>query len=82
MKSYTNCSNAGDININLTNLLSSKVCLSTSNDHINNLKDYGEFAEENKQDDSSHSRHGDTQPHDVTSWSELQKKTHLIFSSS
>ena len=32
------------------------------------------LAEENKQDDSSHSQHDDTQPNHVTSWSELQKR--------
>ena len=81
MKSYSNCSNAGEINIDLPNLYFSKLCLSPSNDHINNLKDYGNFAEENKQYDSSHSQHDDTQPNHVTSWSELQKtKTHRVFS--
>ena len=51
MKSYSNCSNAGEINIDLPNLFSSKLCLSPSNDHINNLQGYGDFAEENKQYD-------------------------------
>ena len=37
------------------------MCLSPSNHHVNNLKDYGDFAEENKQYDSSHSQHDDTQ---------------------
>ena len=69
MKSYSNCSNAGEINIVLPNLFCSKLCLSPSNDHINNLKDCGDFAEENKQYDRSDSQHGDTQPNDVTSWS-------------
>ena len=83
MKSYSNCYNAGEINIDLPNLFNSKLCLSLSNHHINNLKDYGNFAEENKQYDSSDSKEINTQPHDVTSWSELEKKkTHLIFSSS
>ena len=83
MKSYSNCSNAGEINIELTNLFSSKLCLSPSNDHINNRKDYGDSAEENKQYDSSHSQHDDTQPNDVTSWSELEeKKIDWVFSSS
>ena len=45
-----------------------------SNDNINNLKDYGDFAEENKQYDSSDSQHDDTQPNHVTSWSELHKR--------
>ena len=49
MKSYSNCSNAGEINADLANLFWSKLCLSPSNDHINNLEDYGDFAEENKQ---------------------------------
>ena len=49
MKSCLNCSNAGYINIDLPDLFISKLCLSPSNDHINNLKDYGDFAEENKQ---------------------------------
>ena len=74
MKSYSNCSNAGEINIELPNLFWSKLCLSPSNDNINNLKDYGDFAEENKQYDSSDSQHDDTQPKDVTSWSELEKE--------
>ena len=84
MKSYSNCSNPREININLTYLFSLKLSLSPSNHNINNLKDYGDFAEENKQYDSSHSQHDDTQPNKVTSYSELQqqKKTHLIFSSS
>ena len=69
MKSYSNCSNAGEINIDLPNLFCSMLCLSPSNDHINNLKGYGDFAEENKQYDSSHSQHDDTQLNDVTSWS-------------
>ena len=69
MKSYSNCSNAGEINIDLPNLFCAKLCLSPSNDHINNLKDYGDFAEENKQSDSSHSQHDDTQPNDITSCS-------------
>ena len=69
MKSYSNCSNAGEINVDLPNLFCSKLCLSPSNQHINNLKDYGNFAEENKQYDSSDSQHDDTQPNDVTSWS-------------
>ena len=43
MKSYSNWSNAGEINIDLPYLFSSKLCLSPSNDHINNLKDYREF---------------------------------------
>ena len=50
------------------------MCFSPSNDHINNLKDYADFAEENKQFDSSHSQHDHTQPNDVTSWSELLKR--------
>ena len=74
MKSFSNCSNEGEINIDLPDLFSSKLCLSPSNDHIKNLKDYGDFAEDNKQDDSSESQHDDTQPNDVTSWSELQKR--------
>ena len=72
MKSYSNCSSAGEINIDLPHLFCSKLCLSPSNDHINNFKDYGDFAEENKQYESSHSQHDDTQPNDVTSWSELE----------
>ena len=82
MKPYSNFSNTGEINIDLSNLFISMLCLSSSNDHINNLKDYRDFAEENKQYDSSHSQHEITQPKDDTSWSELEKKTHLIFSSS
>ena len=74
MKSFSNCSNAGELNIDLPNLFISKLCLSPSNDHINNLKDYGDFAEQNKQYDRSHSQHDDTQPNDVTSWSELETR--------
>ena len=70
MKQCSNCSNAREINIDLPNLFNSRLCLSLSNHHINNLKDYGDFAEENKQDDSSDSQHDDTQSNDVTSWSE------------
>ena len=51
-----------------------KLRLSPSNDNINSLKDYGDFAEENKQYDSSDSQHGDTQPNHATSQSELQKE--------
>ena len=69
MKSCSNCSNAIEISIDLPNLFSSKLCLSPSNDHINSLKGYGDFAEENKQDDSSDSQHNHTLPNDVTSWS-------------
>ena len=39
------------------NLFSSKLCLAPSNNHLNNLKDYRDFAEENKQYDSSESQH-------------------------
>ena len=60
MKSFSNCSNAGELNIDLSNLFCSKLCLSPSNDHINSLKDYGNFAEENKQCDSRDSQHYDT----------------------
>ena len=73
MKSCSNCSNAGEINIDLSNLFWSKLCLSPSNHHISNLEDYGDFVEDNKQYDSSHSQHDDTQPEDVTSWSELEE---------
>ena len=80
MKSYSNCSNAGDINIDLPNFFWSKLCLTPSNDHINSLKDYGDFAEENKQYDSSDSQNDDTQPNHVSSWSELEKEdsSHLF----
>ena len=81
MKSYSNCSNAGEINIDLLYLFCSKLCLTTINDHISNLKDYGDFAEENKQYDSV-----------IVNMMTLSlmmlqvgvslKKTHLIFSSS
>ena len=74
MKSYSNCSNAAEINIGLPNLFCSKLCLFPSNDHINNLKDYADFAEESKQYDSSRSQHDDTQPNHVTSWSEFAKR--------
>ena len=60
MKSYSNYSNAGEINIDIHILFSSKLSLSPSNDNINNLKDYGNFAEENKQYDSSDSEHDHT----------------------
>ena len=74
MKSYLNCSNARYINIDLPDLFISKLCLSPSNHHINNIKDYGDFAEVTKQYDSSDSQHDDTQPNDVTSWNELYKR--------
>ena len=41
IKSYPNCFNAGEINIDLSKLFSNKLCLSLSSDHINSLKDYG-----------------------------------------
>ena len=83
MKSYLKCSNAGDLNVDLPNLFCSKLCLSPSNDHKNNFKDYGDFAEEHKEYDSSYSQGDDTQSNDVTSWSELQKRRpHRVFSSS
>ena len=44
MKSYSNCSNTGETNIDLPNLFSSKLCLSPSNHHINNFKDHEDFA--------------------------------------
>ena len=50
------------------------MCLSPSNDHINNLKDYADFAVENKQYHSSLSQHDDTQSNHVTSWSEFEKR--------
>ena len=68
MKPYSNCSNAGEINIDLPNLFCSKLCLSLNNKHINNFKDHGDFSEENKHDDSSDSKDDDIQPNDVTSW--------------
>ena len=74
MKSCSSCSNAGEININLSNLFWSKLCLSPSNHHKNNLKGYGDFAEENKQYDSSDTQNDHTQPNHITSWSELQKR--------
>ena len=74
MKSYSNCSNAIEISIDLPNLFCSNLCLSPSNDHRNNLQGYGDFAEENKQHNSSHSQHDHTQPNHVTSWSQLKKK--------
>ena len=42
-KSYSNCSNAEEKNIDLPNLFCSNLCLSPSNDNINNLKDNGDF---------------------------------------
>ena len=66
MKSYSNCSNAGEINIDLPNLFSLKQCLFPSSDNINNLKDDRDFAEKNKQYDSSDSQDDDTQPNHVT----------------
>ena len=74
MKSYSNCPNAGEINIDLPNLFCSKLCLSPSNNHIINLKDYGDLAEENNKYEGSDSQHDNTQPNDVTSWSELEKE--------
>ena len=65
---------AGDLNVDLPNLFCSKLCLSPSNYHKNNFKDYGDFAEEHKEYDSSYSQEDDTQSNDVTSWSELQKR--------
>ena len=83
MKSYSNYSNIREINIDLPNLFCFKLCLSPSNNHINNLKGYGDFAEENKQYDRSDSQHDDTQPNHATMLESIgKKKTHLIFSSS
>ena len=77
MKSYSNCSNVGEINIDLSNLFCYKLCLSPSYDNINNLKDY-EALQKNKQYDNIHSQHDDTQPNDVTvvrkKWSLCKKK--------
>ena len=73
MKSYSNCSNAGEINKDLPNLFWSKLCLSPSNLHVNNLKDYGDFEEENKQYDRSGCQDCDAQSNDVISCSEFQK---------
>ena len=73
MKS-SNCSNAGEISIDLPHLFWYKLCLSPSNDHIINLKDYGDFAEENKQDDSCDCQHDGSQSNDVISWSKLEKE--------
>ena len=56
MKSCSNFSNAGEISIDLPNLFRYKLCISPSNDSINNLKDYADFAEENNQYDSSNSQ--------------------------
>ena len=55
--------------IHLSNLFSSKFFISPSNDHINNLKDKGEFAEENKHYHSSESQ-DDTTDKYATGWSE------------
>ena len=68
MKSYSKCPNGGEINIDLPNLFCSKLFLSLSNDHINNLRDYEDFAEENNHYDSSDSQH-DTSQKDASSWS-------------
>ena len=74
MKSFYNCYNAVEININLPNLFSSKFWLSLSNHHINNHKDCEDFAEENKQNDSIDRQHEIIQHNNnVTSWSELEK---------
>ena len=43
-------------------LIYSKLCLAPSNDHINSLKDYGDFAGESEQNDSSDSQQDATQP--------------------
>ena len=59
-----------------------QVVSSPSNDHINNFKDYGDFAWEKKQDDSSGSQHDHTQPSDLQVGVNSKNKTHLIFSSS
>ena len=48
MKSYSNSSDKSEINY-LLNLFSSKLCLSPSDDHMSNLKDYWDVTEENKQ---------------------------------
>ena len=79
MKSCSNCFNAGEIKVDLPNLFCYKLCLSLSNDHINNLKDYINIAEENKQDIRSDSKH-DTTHKDVTGMSQLQKEdsSHLF----
>ena len=82
MKSNSNCSNAGEINIDLSNFFCFKLCLSLSNDHINNLKDYEDFAEENKQYDSSDSQHEITKPNFLTSLVNWEKKINQVFSSS
>ena len=74
MKSYSNCFNAGEINIDLPNLFISKLCLSPCNYHVSGLKVYGDFAEEIKQYDSSDNQHEIIQLNDVTSWSELEKR--------
>ena len=69
MKSYSNCSNAGEINLDLPSLFCSKLCLSPNNDNINNLKGNGDYVEKNKQYDSRYILHDHTQPNHVTSWS-------------
>ena len=45
----------GEISLDLPNLLNFSLCLSPSNDHTSNLKNCGNFAEVNKQYDSSDS---------------------------
>ena len=62
MKSYSNCSNEGEINIDQPNLFGSKLCQSPSFDHINSLKDYWHFVGENNQYDSRVSQDDNTQP--------------------
>ena len=79
MKSYSKFSNAGEMSINLPNIFSSKLCLSPSNDHINSLKDYGDFVEENKQYDSSDCQHDHTLLNITTSRSELKKEDSSSF---
>ena len=74
MKSYSNCYNAGEISIDHPNLLSSRLCLSHKNQSINNLKDCGDFAVEIKQYNSSNCQDDTTQPKNVISWSQLEKK--------
>ena len=49
MKSYSNFFNAGVINMDLPNLFHSISCLTSNNQHINNIKVCEGFAEDSKQ---------------------------------
>ena len=62
---YSSSFNEGEIRIYLPNLFNSKLCQSSSNHNINNLKDYGDFEENNKEYGSSHSQNCIIHPKDI-----------------